>query len=714
MFFDFERADMDRKERIFKYINSKEYIPLKFGELMMVLEVPKDDEAELQEILDTLCREGRIVRSKRGRYLPTPENVTSGTLRCNAGGKFGFVTPDNDNEPDIFILKSNLKDAIHGDKVLVSIDKPNGHGDSPEGHIKKVISHTTEQITGVVDRMRHKVFKIKPDDSRYFSYPRVSPGNMSGAKVGDRVLVSIEKIDNSGDIYGKIVTNFGSSRELSSSVNAIISENGIKTEFDREALNVSNKLGSSPSPSDLTGRLDLRDEKIFTIDGEDAKDFDDAVSIKRTDNGFRLGVHIADVSHYVKEGTALDSEAFSRATSVYLPGRVIPMLPEALSNGLCSLKPNEDRLTLSVIMEIDSSGNVTSHTLTESVICSCERLTYSDVNKLLDNDAGLIKRYSHILEEVHNMESLAEILRKKRKVRGAINFDFPESLIITDEEGYPIQIGVRERGVSNRMIEEFMLLANETVAEFAFWSELPFVYRIHEAPSYEKIQAFKAYAKGLGYTLKGKLDRTEAVHPKALEQILEQVSGRPEERALARNILQSLMKAEYSPNCIGHFGLAAKYYCHFTSPIRRYPDLAIHRILKAFINGEMKAHFSTFASAASERSTEREIAAQNAERAVEDTLKAFYMMDHIGELFDGLVSGITSFGMFVELPNTVEGLVRLQNMTDDYYTYQEESMTLIGKRHGIEYKIGDPVTVRLIGSDPISRQIDFELKGSKM
>lgn len=705
---------MTRKERILAYITSADYIPLKHSELMTVLDVPEEAVGEFDKILNELIAEGRVFVTKRGRYMSCPEDVIPGVLRCNSGG-FAFVTPDDEEKSDIYIPTGMMMDAIHGDRVLVRKDKGRGKNGSPEGHVTKVLSRGLTQLTGVVGRLKYKFYRITPDDKRILTEVKVRPGELMDARQGDRVLLKIKRIDEKGAIYAEVITNLGNSKDLKSNINAIIAAGGIKTEFNPATLIEAAELGDVPEKEDYRGRLDLREHTIFTIDGDDAKDFDDAVSIEKTNTGWRLGVHIADVTHYVKENSAIDDEAFHRGTSVYLPGRVIPMLPEKLSNGLCSLKPNEDRLTLSIIMEIDNIGNVCGHTLTESVICSCERLTYNNVNKLLDGDGKMAERYSHIYDHLKEMEALAVVLNKRRKARGSVNFDFPESLIITDENGYPTDIGIYERGVSNHIIEEFMLIANETVAEYAFWSELPFVYRVHEAPSFEKINAFKLYARSLGYNLKGKFDKTTAVHPKALETIMEQVTGQPEERAISRHLLQSLMKASYSPENLGHFGLAAKYYCHFTSPIRRYPDLAIHRILKDFINGRIDSHksaqYTNFAERASKRSSDMEIAAQEVERETEDAMKAYYMADFIGDYFEGIVSGITNFGMFVELPNTVEGLVRMQNMTDDYYVYNETDMTLGGERHGKIYKIGDSVEVRLIGSDVLSRQIDFELMG---
>ncbi len=702
---------MNRKEKILGYLKSPEYIPLKFAELMVVLDVPGSDRPELESILSELLHEGKIFITKRGRYMALPTDMVAGTLRCGAQRRLNFVTPDEGE--DIYIPDNACADALNGDRVLVFIDRKKTPSHHAEGHITKVLSRANTSISGVVKKLRGKHFIIEADDFKIHSTIKVSPGLMNGAVPGDRVLLGNIRAEENGVIFAAVTEILGKSDDINSNINAIIAVNNIKKEFDAKTLDEADSLSSAPDKTDFAGRLDLRENLIFTIDGDDAKDFDDAVGIEKTETGWRLGVHIADVTHYVKAGSSLDTEAYARGTSVYFPGRVIPMLPEKLSAGLCSLKPHEDRLTLSVIMEINKNGEVLGHTLTESVICSKYRLTYNNVNKLLAGDKELSEEYKDISETLKAMEELASVLNKKRKDRGAVNLDFPESSIRVDKDGYPTDIGLYERGVSNRMIEEFMLLANETVAEYAFWSELPFVYRIHEAPSYEKISAFKFYAKTLGYTLKGKIDKVSGIHPKELERILEQAKGKPEERAISRNLLQSLMKAAYSPENLGHFGLAAKYYCHFTSPIRRYPDLAIHRILKSFLQGDMDSHkrsaFSVFAQKASKHSSDAEISAQNAERDVDDMLKAYYMSQFTGEEFEGIVSGIASFGMFVELDNTVEGLIRLQNMEEDYFIYNELNMTLVGEHFGKTYKIGDRVRVVLAGCDAVSRRIDFNL-----
>ena len=464
-------------------------------------------------------------------------------------------------------------------------------------------------------------------------------------------------------------------------------------------------------PSEIQNRLDLRDNLIFTIDGETARDFDDAVSLDILDNGnYLLGVHIADVSHYVRPKTSLDSEAFERGTSVYLADRVIPMLPERLSNGICSLNPNEDRLTMSAIMEIDKNGDVVDHEIRETVIRSKERMTYEDVNAIFDGDGQLAEKYAHLLPALNQMAELARILNNRRKSRGSIMFEFPETGIAVDEDGNPTDIFYEERGISNKMIEEFMLIANETVAEHAYWAELPFVFRIHEPPSEDKITAFNKLISQFGITIKGKIDRDNPVHPKALQDILDKISGEPEEDMIAKAMLRSLMKAAYRDENLGHFGLAAKYYCHFTSPIRRYPDLAVHRVLKGHLRGESVSGFERFVSRAASHSSEREIAAVQAERNTDDLMKAAYMADFVGEAYDAVVSGVTSFGMFVTLPNSVEGLVRAENMTDDYYEYDEALQRLTGQRTGRIYRVGDSVRVVLARSDIQQRRIDFILE----
>lgn len=699
---------MERKERVLAYIKSKEYIPLKFDELMVVLDIPENSRDEFSLIIKQLEFEGKIVSSKKGRYIPSDDTVT-GTLLCAKNGKFGFVKVEDEDTDDIFIDRSKMGTALHSDRVLVKIEDKRTRGQSREGKILRVLERNAKNVTGVVEKAAHDCFYVVPDDLRLFARLRINKQNLADARNGDRVLAEITRYDESGRLSGKVIRSLGNALDLKSLVEAVIEENKIKTEFNEKTLLEAEKI-----PSEVTvfsDRLDLTEKTIFTIDGETARDFDDAVSIEKSENGnLVLGVHIADVSHYVTLNSALDEEAFLRGTSVYLPDRVIPMLPEKLSNGICSLNPNVLRYTLSVFMEIDDRGDVVSHSIHKSVIKSKFRMTYERVNSILEQgeDAG---EYAPFLSDLKEMQQLAEILHKRRVKRGSIEFDFGETKILTDEAGEPTEVTSLERGVSNKMIEEFMLIANETVAEFAFWSEIPFVYRVHASPSEEKISAFNLFLKPFGISIKGKIDKDNPIKPKVLEQIMDKVKGTPEERIIARNMLRSLMKAEYKSENDGHFGLAAKYYCHFTSPIRRYPDLLIHRILKLFLDGDVNNEefslLSGFVKAAAKKSSECEQAAEGVERDIDDLLKARYMQKFLGEEFSGFVSGVTNFGIFAELENGVEGIIRLENLTDDYYEYDETLMSLSGKTTGRTYKIGDIIDVTLVKCDLLSRRIEF-------
>jgi ribonuclease R len=702
---------MNRKEKILSFMQSKEYVPLKFAEMAMVLDVPKEDEDELLKLLTELSDEGSIYLTKKKRYICTDSKsgAAVGTLRCNAKGYFGFVICEGENESDIFVPGEKLGDALDSDRVLVKLDFAGDDNKKREGHIVKVLERGNKIVVGVVTREKNGTFRMTPDSRQIYAHIRILPDDMMNAEIGTRVVCEITDYDENGKVYGKVTSVLGAESSLKGCIEGIIVENGIKQEFDAETLAQSEKMPLDIRESDLDSRVDLRDMMIFTIDGDDARDFDDAVSLSVLDNGnYYLGVHIADVTNYVTAGSALDREAFERGTSVYLADRVIPMLPERLSNGICSLNPNVDRLTLSVSMEINSDGAVLNHKLEKTVIRSKERMTYNKVNSILeDGDEELSAQYAHIVPTLKLMEQLAEILRQKRDKRGAIQFDFPETGIIVDENGEPIEIVKEIRGTSQKLIEEFMLLANETVAEYAFWAELPFVYRVHEAPSTDKITEFNEFMRNFNMAIKGKFDDENPIHPKALQGILDAVKDTPEERMVATKMLRSLMKAEYKTENLGHFGLAAKYYCHFTSPIRRYPDLIIHRILKDFLDG--KEIRCDVASAAS-HSSDREIAAEHSERDVDDLMKTAYMSKYVGEAFDAVVSSVTNFGIFVELDNSVEGLIRVENMQGDYFELEESSNTLIGKRTGASYRVGDVVRVVLARTDLLLRQIDFVLE----
>lgn len=700
---------MTRKERIFSYMKSKEYTPLKLNELMTVLDVPKESEPELLEILTELINEGKIYVTKKGRYMIADDDgvIAVGKLRCNSKGFFGFLICDDEDAEDVFIPGEKLDGALDGDRVIVKIDETNKKNKHRMGHVIKILERTNKIIVGVIYKEKEGTLRVRPDRKQFYSKIRIRQEDTMDAGIGDRVAVEITEYTEKGKIYGRVIMILGDEESLKSCIEGIIIGSGIKYEFDIETIKSAEGISDKINEEEIIGRTDLRDKLIFTIDGDDARDFDDAVSLEIASNGnYYLGVHIADVSHYVTYNSSIDKEAYLRGTSVYLADRVIPMLPTRLSNGICSLNPNEDRLTLSVFMEIDSSGDVVGHEIKKSIIRSKERMTYNNVTKLLsETDDELSTRYRDVLPTLKLMRDLAEILYKRRERRGAIQFDFPETEVIVDDDGEPIDIVKRERGISNGIIEEFMLCANETVAEYAFWSEIPFIYRVHESPSAEKILLFNDFIRNFGLVLRGCQDGE--IHPKALQQILDKVKDTPEERIVASNMLHSLMKAEYSSENTGHFGLAAKYYCHFTSPIRRYPDLVVHRVLKSFIDNK-KVYKQDFSEEA-KHSSECEIEAEHVERDVEELMKTAYMSAFIGETFSGVVANITNFGMFVELDNSIEGLIRVENMNGDYYEYDEISGALTGKRTNKIYKIGDCVNIVVVHTDILARQIDFIL-----
>ena len=695
---------MDRKEKIFEYIKSEEYIPLKTDELVAVLGVPESDFDEFHAILDELIMEGKIFLTKKQRYMASDKNTVVGKLRCNRNGFFGFVEVEGE-EDDVYVSRDNFSDAIDGDIVAVTIDIVKKKDSMREGHIARVIKRGNKNITGVITKLSRTLCYVKPDNEGIIA--EVSAPKKDFVKKGMRVLLEIKDYSKNGSISCEILESLGDGDDVKSCIEATIYKYEVKQEFDEETLK---DAGRAPREvTSIDGRRDLRDELIFTIDGDDARDFDDAVSLEKLENGnFKLGVHIADVTHYVKEGTALDDEAFLRGTSVYLADRVIPMLPVELSNGICSLNPGVDRYTLSLFMEIDKDGNVLSHELFKGVICSKERLTYNIAAELLEGeDADLKKKYKHVLQTLKRMKRVATYLNRKRVRRGSINFDFPEAKIRVDENGYPVDIVKEERNIAHKIIEEFMLVANETVAEYAFWAEIPFVYRVHESPSPDKIDSFQKFIFNFGLAIKGRTDKEDGIHPKALQKILDKIEGTPEEAMISKYMLRSLMKAEYKPENLGHFGLAAKYYCHFTSPIRRYPDLMVHRILKDFLDGKSLDKYEMTVWDASKNSSETERNAELIERDVDDIMKAQFMSEFLGENFKGRISGVTKFGLFVELDNTVEGLIRLENMHDDYYIYDEERRMVIGERKKRTYKIGDTMSVMLVKCDIMSGSIDF-------
>lgn len=691
---------MDRKEKIFLYISSKEYTPLTFEELKISLDVPNEDLPQFFSILEELIFEGKIFLSKNKRYaLASKNNLFSGIISTNPKTHSGFVRCEN-FEDDIFVAPENLKTALDKDTVLVKITGT--YKGRKEGVVQKILKRGNDTISAVIK----EDFYAVADNPKITN--KINLTDIQDAKIGDRVLLSITDYAKDGTIFASLISVLGSANDIKTLEDAIIYEHHINQKFDEATILEAKSFTDKILAKDFPDRVDLTDEIIFTIDGDDAKDFDDAISLKILDNNnFLLGVHIADVTHYVTDGSSLDSEAYSRGTSVYLPNKVIPMLPFELSDNLCSLMPKVNRLALTLIMEIDAFGKVISHKLQKSVIKSCERMTYNDVAKILNFDRALSEKYAHIVPTLMNMARLFKILSQKRKARGSIDFDFPESKVIVDSSGLPSDVIKVERNDAHRLIEEFMLVANETVAELAFWADIPFVYRVHEEPDSEKMDSFKKFIGNFGLYMKGR-----QVYPKDLQQILDEVKDTDNEVLVATHMLRSLMKAAYAPECMGHFGLAAKYYCHFTSPIRRYPDLIIHRILKDFIDGKNTGSYQKIVGDAARQSSEAEKEAELCERDVTDLFKTAYISNYIGAEFPAKVSGVTKFGIFAELENSIEGLIRLESIDGDYYEYNDDLRALVGTRHGRTYKIGDSINIEVVGADLLSRNIDFVLKGT--
>lgn len=699
---------MKRKEKVLSYIRSPEYIPLKISELMIVLDVPAEDTDELIKILDELCTEGKILKTKRGKYEANKgAKVVTGKIVCNPYNFFAYLIPDEETEEKVFISGDYLNTALHGDRVSVKVDGFSQKFSRYEGKVATVLERANQTVVGVIKKQKNGYYQLRPDSPRIYTNIRISEENIGNAQVGDRVISQTIKFTPEAE--GIVINILGDANDLKTNTDAILFTENIQTEFSEPALLQAESISDKVLEQDLSDRLDLREKLIFTIDGDDARDFDDAVSLETLPNGnYSLGVHIADVTHYVTENSPLDSDAFKRGTSVYLPDRVIPMLPEKLSNGICSLNPNVDRLTLSVIMEISPDGRVIGHELQKSVINSKERMTYSKVTELLTvRNTKLLDRYAHLVPTLKEMEKLSLALRNRRQDRGSIDFDFPEAEIKLNKKGEPYDIVRAERGISHKIIEDFMLIANETVAEYAFWAEIPFVYRVHEPPTAENMRSFQQFISAFGVGIKEKFSDDEPIHPKTLQQVLSTVKGMEEEHMIAVFTLRSLMKAEYKAECLGHFGLAAKYYCHFTSPIRRYPDLAIHRILKAFISGKSLDAYERFAVEASKHSSETERKAEFVERDARDLMKTYFMSMYIGYVFEATISSVTDFGFFAELENTVEGLVRMENLKDDFYEYDENRRVIVGRHNGVTYKIGDKIEIAVARCDIMTRQIDF-------
>lgn len=700
------------KEKLLGLLNDDAYNPLKKEELANIFDIHHTEMPMFYNFLDELEEDGYITKTKKGKITTYKKlGYFVGKFIAHQKG-FGFVESEDDFKRDLFIPKDEVNTAMHNDIVVAEIIKEETDEKRAEGTIIKILQREVTKVVGVFEESKSFGFVV-PDEKKFNKDVYIPKRYFSGAKSGDKVVCKITVYPMEGrKPEGKIIEILGKKGTKEAEILSIIKAHELPEKFPQKVIKEAEDVAVEIPKEEIERRLDIRHLNIFTIDGEDAKDLDDAISIELLENGnYNLGVHIADVTHYVKEKSKLDKEALKRATSVYLVDTVIPMLPKVLSNGMCSLNPNEDKLTLSVFMEIDKNGKVVKYDIKETIINSKARMTYTEVSDILEkDDEDLKKKYENILDDFYNAQDLAKILSKRRTQRGSIDFDFPEAKIILNEDGTVNDIKHYERRISNRIIEEFMLVTNETVAEHYFWLNIPFVYRIHEVPSKEKMEELSKFVSTFGYTIKGDLDD---VHPKALQKIVEDIKGKKEEDAISTIMLRSLRQARYSPECSGHFGLAAKYYSHFTSPIRRYPDLQIHRIIKEQLNNKINQkrieQLTNIVDYSSTISSEKERKAELVERDVKDYYKALFMSDKIGQEFEGVVSSVTSFGMFIELDNTVEGLVRLANISDDYYIFDESTYTIIGEATKKTYKIGDTVNIRVAKVNADLKEIDFEL-----
>ena len=700
-----------RKKMIYDFMCDDMYVPMKIKELAIVLGVKKDQRPQLEQILNELMTEGRIVCSKRGKFSKSEEKKITGTFQAHPKG-FGFVSVEGEKE-DIFIPESETNGAMHMDTVEISVS-PAVTGRRREGKVLHVLERGMKQVVCTYQLNKNFGFAV-PDNPKFGSDIFIPLERSKGAVNGHKVVVEITQYGKKGkNPEGKVVEILGHINDPGVDILSIVRAYGLPVEFDPKVMTQVEHVAKPVSEADMAGRMDLRDWQMVTIDGEDAKDLDDAVSLTMDHENYILGVHIADVSNYVQEHSALDTEALKRGTSVYLVDRVIPMLPHALSNGICSLNQGEERLALSCIMTVNPKGEIIDHTITESVICVDRRMTYTNVKKILaDHDPEVMAEYEPLVPMFEKMAELAAILRKKRMKRGSIDFDFPETKVILDKNGNPVDIRRYDRNVATKLIEDFMLAANETVAAEYYWRELPFVYRTHEQPDSEKIQKLSTFINNFGYSLHIGSDE---VHPKELQKLLEKIDGTSEEPLISRLTLRSMKQARYTVENTGHFGLAADCYCHFTSPIRRYPDLQIHRIIKDSLRGRLGekriGHYTQILPEVAKHASEMERRADEAERETIKLKKVQYMEKHIGETFAGVISGVAEYGFFVELENTVEGLVRVTSLTDDFYQYYEETYELVGEATNRRFKLGQQVRVTVDNCDRIMRTIDFTLADS--
>ncbi len=702
-----------RKKVILDLMDAEFYVPMKEKELAVMLQVSKEDRGELNRILNELLAEGKLSLTKKGKFIKAKHSDREliGTFISHPKG-FGFVEIEGRDE-DLYIPENFVNGAFHKDTVkvaLLSTQSAGQNGRRQEAQVIEILARGMKQIVGIYDKNNKNFGFVIPDNTKISEDVFVPVERSKGAVSGHKVVCEITDYGkNNRKPEGKITEIIGHVNDPGVDIMSIVKGYELPTEFSEKIMHQAERVASEVSEADMAGRRDLRNVQMVTIDGEDAKDLDDAVSLTKDGTQYQLGVHIADVTNYVQENSVLDWEARERGTSVYLVDRVIPMLPHKLSNGICSLNAGENRLAMSCLMTIDEKGEVVSHEIVESVINVDRRMSYTSVKKILeDKDEAEIHEYEALVPMFELMRELAGILREKRKKRGSIDFDFPESKIVLDKQGHPIEIKPYERNVATKIIEDFMLIANETVAEHFHWMELPFVYRTHDNPDPEKIDKLSTFIRNFGYSIKS---RQEEIHPKELQKLLAKIEDTPEEALISRLTLRSMKQAKYTIDCTGHFGLACQYYCHFTSPIRRYPDLQIHRIMKEQLRGRLNEkridHYNALLSEVAKHSSEMERRADEAERETDKLKKVEFMERHIGEIYEGVISSITAWGVYVELPNTIEGMIHVSMLPGDYFYYDEETYEMVGQATDIRYKLGQTLKIRVHATDKILRTIDF-------
>lgn len=696
----------DRKKVICSLMEDRHYVPMKEKELAILMQVAKEDRELFKRALDELLEEGKIQITKRGRYQKAEDRLLTGEFTSNAKG-FGFVTAEG-LEEDVYIPETRVNGAFHGDTVQLML-LPAKSGRRQEGEIVRIVKRGVTKVVGTYEKSRSFGFVV-PDNQKFSADIFIPLERSKGAVDGHKVVAEITDYGtNRRSPEGKVVEIIGHLNDPGVDILSIVKGFDLPMEFPERVLNQAERVAKEVTEADREGRMDLRDMVMVTIDGEDAKDLDDAVSLSMEDGNYKLGVHIADVTNYVQEHSALDKEALNRGTSVYLVDRVIPMLPHTLSNGMCSLNAGEDRLALSCLMTISPKGQMMDYKIAETVINVDRRMSYTQVKKILEeHDEKMRAEYSEFVPMLEQMEELAGILRERRRERGSIDFDFPETKIILDREGHPLEIKPYERNTATKIIEDFMLIANETVAQHFYWMELPFVYRTHDYPDPEKMEKLGLFIRNFGYSLKRNKDE---VHPKELQKLLDKIAGSDEEALISRLTLRSMKQAKYTVDCSGHFGLACQYYCHFTSPIRRYPDLQIHRIIKEQLRGRLNAdritHYNEILPGVAKQSSDMERRADEAERETDKLKKVEYMESRIGKIYEGVISSITSWGVYVELPNTVEGMIHVSDLPGDYFYYDENRFEMVGQSAEQRYMLGEKLRVQVHDVDRFSKTIDF-------